>query len=76
MLTINSIIKEINELPVERLEYVYEFIHTLNTKHKHSRERTLSYAGIFRDMSKDDYADFVASTKKTRANLFDRDSQI
>lgn len=75
MFTINTIIKEINNLPPERLEEVYEFVHSLkyNPKSKKtSSKKILSFAGAFNDMSKKDYADFKKNISNTRKNLFDR----
>jgi hypothetical protein len=70
-------LKEINELPVERLEDVYEFVHAINAKRaKNSREKIRSFAGAFSDMSSSDYKDFVKHKKKTRSGLFDRDTQL
>lgn len=79
MLTINAILKEIKDVPVNRLEELYQFIHSMTptTKHtEHSRKKILSYGGAFRDMSSNDYSDFLTHTKKTRAELFDRDIDL
>jgi len=76
MFTINTIVKEINELPADRLEEVYEFVHSLTTssskQKKNSRKKILSFAGAFSDMSKKDYADYKQHTKEVRTSLFDR----
>ncbi len=75
MFTVNSIIKEINELPADRLGDVYEFVHSLNAsskKKKNSRKKILSFAGTFKDMSQKDYAEFKKYLKQTRVKLFDR----
>jgi len=75
MLTINTIIKEIKDVPVDRLEELYQFIHSLTPKTKQPdriRKKILSYGGAFKEMSSSDYSDFVSHTRKTRTNLFDR----
>jgi len=79
MFTINTILKEINDLPADRLDEVYEFVHSLsaNSRHKESsRKKIMSFAGAFSDMSAKEYADFKRHTKKSRAKLFDRNIDI
>ena len=79
MLTHNTIIKEVNDLPVERLEEVYEYIHSLNTNDMGKaklRKKILSFSGAFSDMSKKDYADLIKNVKKTRATLIDRNIDV
>ena len=75
MLTLNSIMKEMRDIPTNRLEDLYSFVHSLNPKTKKSdnlRRMILTFAGSFNDMSRKDYSDFVKSTKRTRAKLIDR----
>jgi hypothetical protein len=79
MLTLNTILKEIKNVPVDRLEDLYSIIHSLRTDTKRS-DRTskiiLSFAGSFGDMSEKDFNDFLAHTKETRNNSFDRDINL
>jgi hypothetical protein len=75
MFTFNNILKEIKEIPSNRLDELYDFVHSLNPKVKKSdtmRKKILAFAGIFSDMSDNDYADFRHETKRARSNLFDR----
>ena len=79
MLTINNILKEIKDVPVNRLEDVYQFVHSLTPKSRQSqnqRKKILSFGGAFSDMSKKDYSDFVNQTKKIRTQLFDRNTDL
>ncbi len=79
MFAINTILKEINDLPANRLDEVYEFVHSLNTNTKqkeNSRKKILSFAGAFSDMPQKEYVDFKKYTKATRAKLFDRNIEI
>lgn len=79
MLTLNRILKEVKDVPVNRLEELYEFVHslTLDTTHKDSlRTKILSFGGAFSDMSKKDYSDFLNHTKQTRDELFNRNIDI
>jgi len=79
MLTLNTILKEIKEVPVSRLEELYQFVHSLTPKTKQTevlRKKILSFGGAFSDMSNKDYSDFLNQTKKTRTNLFDRNIDL
>lgn len=75
MLTLNTILKELKDVPVNRLEELYQFVQSLTptAKQKESlRKKVLSFGGAFSDMSKKDYTDFLNQTKKARARLLDR----
>jgi hypothetical protein len=79
MLTINTILKEIKEVPVNRLQELYEFVHSLTPKSKKDenlRKKIISFGGAFKDMSNTDYSDFIAETKTARKNLFDRNIDL
>ena len=79
MLTINTILKEINDIPLNRLDEVYEFVHSLKVNTQNTEERRkkiLAFGGSFNDMSKDDYNDFVEDTTKTRAAVFNRNVDL
>ena len=79
MLTLNSILKEMKDVPVSRLEELYQFVHSLtpSVKQKENlRKKILSYGGAFSDMSAKDYSDFLSQTKKTRIKLFDRNIDL
>ena len=75
MATLNNILKEIKNVPANRLEELYQLINSLSPKTKQpdgKRKEILSFAGAFSDMSETDYADFLNYTKSLRAQLFDR----
>ena len=79
MLTLNLIMKEMRDIPVNRLEDIYSFVHSLNPKTKKSdnlRRMILTFAGSFSDMTSEDYSDFIKETKRTRAKLFDRNIDL
>ncbi len=53
MLTLNNILKEIKDVPVNRLEELYQLIHSLTPKTKHTdtlRKKILSFGGAFSDI--------------------------
>ena len=75
MLTLNTILKEIKDVPVNRLEELYQLVHSMSssTKKKESlRKKILSFGGAFSNMSSENYSDFLDQTKKARVKLFDR----
>ncbi|MFT4202611.1 MAG: hypothetical protein QM610_01740 [Chitinophagaceae bacterium] len=75
MLILDTILEEIKDVPVNRLEELYRFVHALTLSKKKSEalnKRILSYGGILSDMDKEDYADFVHHTQSMRTDLFDR----
>jgi hypothetical protein len=79
MLTYNTILKEMKDVPVSRLEELYQFIHSMTPSTKHTenlRKKILSFGGAFSDMSSQDYSDFIKQTKKTRTELFDRNINL
>ena len=79
MYNLNAIIKEMKGVPDERLEELYQFVHSLNPKFKSTPElkkKILSFAGIFSSLSKKDYAAFKRETKRTRKNLFNRQVDV
>ena len=68
MPTINSILREMKDIPVDRLEEVYQFVHSLPSKVQTTvrrRNKIISCGGAFSDMSDKDYAD-LRKTKETR----------
>ena len=67
------------DVPVNRLEELYQFVHSLTPKTKQTdtlRKKILSFGGSFSDMSLKGYSGFVAQTKKTRTKLFDRNIDL
>ncbi len=74
-MTLDAILKEMKDVPANRLEDLYQFVHSLTPASKQTdtlRKKILSFGGAFSDMSNEDYSSFVSQTKKTRTKLFDR----
>ena len=79
MLTLNAILKEMKDVPVNRLEELYQFVHSLTPTTKQPetlRKKILSFGGAFSDMSSKDYSDYLNHTKKSRVKLFDRNIDL
>lgn len=75
MLTLNTILKEMKDIPISRLEELYQFVHSMTPSTKKTenlRKKILSFGGAFSDMSNEDYLDFLNHTKNARTKLFDR----
>ncbi len=78
-MTLNTILKELKDFPADRLDELHQFIQSLipTAKQKErDRKKIISFGGAFSDMSKKGYSDFVRLTKKSRANLFDRNVDL
>ncbi len=79
MPTLNTILKELKNVPVDRLEDLYSIIHSLRANTKKSdktNKKILSFAVSFGDMTEKDYNEFIAHTANTRHDLFDRDINL
>jgi hypothetical protein len=79
MLTFNAILKELKDVPVNRLEELYQLVISMTPKTKQtptSRKKILSYGGAFGDMSEKDYTEYLNQTQKTRNQTFDRNSSL
>ncbi len=79
MLTMNTILKELKDVPIDRLEELYQFVHSLTptTKQKESlKKKIISFGGAFSDMSSKDYSDFLNQTKKVRTKFLDRNIDL
>ena len=74
-MTLNSLFKEIRDLPADKLDEVYKFVHQMHPKRKRNesiRKKTLAFAGTFNDMGEKGYRDFTKELRKIRKNLFTR----
>ncbi len=81
MVTYNNIIKEMKNIPVDRLKEAYQLIRALNPEKKRyskeaARRKILSFAGAFADMSSTDYEEFLEQIRNTRTKLFDRNVDL
>lgn len=79
MPTINAILKELKNVPVNKLEDLYSIIHSLQTNNKKSgaqKQEILSFAGAFGAMTKWDYHNFVKHTRQAREKLFDHNIEL
>ena len=79
MLTLNAILREIKDVPVNRLKELYQFVQSITPTNKpseSSRKKILSFGGAFRDMNDKDYSEFLNQTKIARTKLFDRSIEL
>ena len=79
MLTINTILRDIKNIPINRLDEVYQFVHSLAIDAKQNdvrRKKILSFGGAFSNMSDEDYNDFRSHTTEARTSLFNRNVEL
>lgn len=80
MVTFNNILKELNDLPVEKLEDVYEYIHAIKEHGKKTRakdkKKIMSFAGAFASMNDADFADLKDELKRSRSEMFNRKNDV
>jgi hypothetical protein len=75
MLTLKNIMNEMKDVPVNRLEELFQLVHSLALQSKPSatsRKKILSYGGAFSDLDSEEYTDFIERTKETRKQLLNR----
>lgn len=79
MLTLNNILREIKNVPINRLEELYQLVHSFTPKSKQNtsmHKKILSFGGAFSDMTDNDYNAYIEHTKETRSALFNRNVEI
>lgn len=78
MFTKSDILKEMENLPADKLEEIYAFVHSITSPKPStsSRKKIMSFAGMFSEMSEKEYNDFKKVAKKTRRGLFNREVDI
>ncbi len=79
MPTLDAILNELKNVPVEKLDDLFSIIHSLSVNTKESGEKMtqiLSYAGSFDEMTEKDYKEFINQTEHIRKSLFDRDIHL
>lgn len=75
MLTLNTIVEELKDVPVNRLEELYSIIQSFKASPKKNGQKSediLSFAGAFEDIPEKEYTGLVQHTKDTRNELFNR----
>jgi DNA-directed RNA polymerase subunit F len=75
MPTLKTIIKELQDVPLNRLDELYSIIHSFKEDKRRSaskQKEILSFAGSFKAMTPQEYDDFINELRKTRNDLFNR----
>ena len=74
--TLEAIVKELQKVPVDRLEETYQFVHQMASTRPANNEDIIQQGrelmGAFADWSAEDWDDFDAELKRTRQELFNR----
>jgi len=75
MVTINTILNEMKHIPNERLNEIYQFVHSLNINYHHNnsrRNKIMSFAGLLNDMTEEEYSDFIRTSRRIRQEIPER----
>lgn len=78
MTTLETIVQELHQVPPQHLESAYQLVHALtmqSPKEAHTAvavERIMGAAGMLSHWSDEEWADFEAALRRTRAQLFNR----
>ena len=78
-ITYKTIIEEINQIPVEFLEEVYNIIHSFGKKDtnlKRNRDKILNFAGSWTDMTDEDFYDMMTEIKNSKEDMFSRNIEL
>lgn len=68
-----QLIREIDLIPEDRLEEVYDLVHSFRRSlknHKAQKEHILRFAGSWQDMTDEDFADFLEEIHSRRESAF------
>ena len=74
-----TIINEINQVPVSMLNDVYNMVHSFNLKvvqKQQNRDEIMNFAGCWEDMKQEDFNDFMDIIKTERNNMFNREIEF
>ncbi len=69
----HKLIKEIEKIPDENLDDIYNFVHRFRLKvqsRKANINKIMQFAGGWNDMSKEDFNEFLAEIKARREKAF------
>ncbi len=79
-MTLNTIVNELKNVPIHRLEEVYVYVSSLSRKPKKADEakvrEIMSYAGSIGDMSNKDFKGYIRETRRVRKKLFNRNVKV
>jgi len=79
LVTYQTLINEINQIPVSFLQDVYDLLHTyqvqINQKEQ-NRKKILEYAGDWADLSEQDFLDIKAEIERNRKEMFNKEIDL
>ena len=78
-ITYQTIISEINQIPIAMLQDVYNMVHSFNmkvTQKEQNRNKIMQLAGSWQDMQEEEFDDFMSVVKKERGNMFNREIEL
>ncbi len=72
----SKVLEEIDRVPEDRLRQVYDFVHYfrlgLETSKNNAKQRTMQFAGCWRDMPDEMFTDFLGEITQRRQQAFSR----
>jgi hypothetical protein len=77
--TYQSIINEINEIPVAFLQDVYDMVHNYHVqidKKEQNRNKILQFAGDWADLSDNDFLEITGEIKRSRDEMFSHEVEL
>ena len=75
MITLETLVEELQQVPPEHLEEVHRVLQTLKSKpvaNKDLADWTLQFAGMLNHWTEAEWADFQTELQQTRVELFNR----
>jgi len=78
-ITYQTIINEVNKIPVDFLQDVYKILHSFSSKiesHKQNKKEILELAGSWSDLSDNDFKDIMSEIHRNRTEMFNRNIEL
>ncbi len=78
-ITYQTIINEINQIPIVSLPDIYSLIHSYNTKAtklKDNRDNILQFAGSWSSMADNEYVEIMSEINRTKTEMFSREVKL
>lgn len=78
-ITYQTIINEINHIPLAYLQDVYKIIQSYSLKddfQTQNRKKILEFAGSWNEMSDEDYKDIMSEINRSKEDMFNREIEL
>lgn len=78
-ITYQTIINELNQIPLAYLSDVYKIIHSYNSKieqRQTNREKILEFAGSWSDIPEENFKDIMSEIHCSKEKMFNREIEL